>query len=474
MLYSPWSSQKAVNDQIYHPKLIDLQHLLSRSTGRFLAESLSYPVEKLLSIHFLNEIYAHIAHNTPEPVFFQKCLEHLRIRYGCAAEQRQHIPMEGPVVVIANHPFGGLEGLILGALLTQRRSDMKCLGNYLLRHIAARRDWIIPVDPFGHAAAITTNACGLKTAMRWVKHGGMLVTFPAGEVSHLHWQRGLITDVMWSAHIGAIVRYAQAIVVPIYFPGRNSLLFQGLGLLHRRLRTMLLAHELANKCRKTFPVVIGKALPWRKLTHWPSAEALMAHVRIITYCLAKKTPVVQPRQAIFTKASQQPSAQRPMAPPVSPAALTLEIGNLPDIQRLVESGEFVAYLAQAPQIPAVLQEIGRLREVTFRSIGEGTGKAVDLDRFDRHYLHLFLWHTTANQVVGAYRLGLTDVILHLGATLLGVNVDKQFANVIDGLILVDLTMTHAKFLRRFLGQESCTVLTNPSQTAVVPSGASAL
>lgn len=625
MLYSLPPALKATRDHINQPKLIDLQPLLSRSAGRFLAEHLTYPVEKLLSVHFLNTLYAHIAPHTPAPVFFHKCLEQLRIRYACVAEQLQHIPQEGPVVVVANHPFGGLEGLILGALLTQRRNDVKYLGNYLLQHIAALRDWVIPVDPFGHTSAIATNAGGLKTAMRWVQRGGMLITFPAGEVSHLHWQQGLVTDVMWSTHVGAIVRYARAAVVPIYFSGRNSVLFQGLGLLHRRFRTMLLAHELANKCHKTFPVVIGKALPWSKLRHWPSAETLMAHVRLVTYCLDKKTPALRPRQAIFTKTAPSLSEQRHCGPPASPAVLTLEIGNLPDIQRLVEAGEFVVYLAQATQIPAVLQEIGRLREVTFRSIGEGTGKTVDLDRFDRHYLHLFLWHTTTSQVVGAYRLGLTDVILqqhgvrglytntlfrfhptffarmpgaielgrafirveyqrqygclgllwkgigaflvrqqrytrlfgpvsisqeyhatsqnlmvqflqehkrhaelaayvtprhpyhgqppagldvrslracirnvddmtrliedieeskslptllhyylHLGATLLGVNVDKHFSNVIDGLILVDLTTTQTKLLRRFLGQESCTVFTNPSGAAAVPPRAGAL
>ena len=103
--------------------------------------------------------------------------------------------------------------------------------------------------------------------------------------------------------------------------------------------------------------------------------------------------------------------QEPVAAPVPASFLKAEVEALPSEQRLVESGPYVVLHALASQIPWCLQEIGRLRELTFRAAGEGTGKSSDIDLFDAYYLHLFLWDREANAIVGAYRMGLADEIL---------------------------------------------------------------
>lgn len=313
---------------------------------------------------------------------------------------------------MANHPFGGLEGVILGAILTRLRPDVKCLGNSLLQQVVALRDWVIPVNPFGRKRCAGANARALREAIRWVRAGGALVTFPAGEVSHLLWSQSAVTDVAWSPHIGAIVRHAKGTVLPVYFPGRNSALFQGVGLVHPRLRTLLLPHELINKRSQTIAVVIGRSLPWSKLARCATDAVLITHLRLATYGLDPRGR--QPRSPLpvfIRRTMRQTAVQQPIMPAPPPSRLAEEVAALSAAQRLVDHGEFVVYLAQAAQIPAVLQEIGRLREVTFRAIGEGTGKTVDRDPFDAYYQHLFVWNTVTREVVGAYRLGLTDVIL---------------------------------------------------------------
>jgi putative hemolysin len=368
-------------------------------------------LETLLAITALNRVYVDLVDIQTPGQFFARCLQRLHIHYQLVEPGPSAIPATGPLIIVANHPFGGLEGLILGALLAERRPDVKCLGNTLLQHITVLRDWVIPVDLFGHRAATRANGQALKAAIRWVRQGGALVTFPAGEVSHLRWRDTQVADTTWSSHIGALIRHTQATVVPIYFHGRNSALFQGLGLLHRHLRTLLLPRELMHKEASTIKVTVGAPCPWSTLARLRDDVVLMAHLRLLTYGL--QTPHTMPQAQPHRRRSARARCNVPLdiAPPVASTRLQREVAALPTDQCLVEQGEFSVHLATAEQIPTVLQEIGRLRECTFRAIGEGTGRAYDLDTFDQHYSHLFLWHRPAGMLVGAYRLGLTDVIL---------------------------------------------------------------
>ncbi len=188
-------------------------------------------------------------------------------------------------------------------------------------------------------------------------------------------------------------------------------MFQMLGMVHPLLRTVLLPSELLNKRDRTFPVRVGRPLAFRKLNEFSTDEDMTAYLRWRTYLLGKRNPAVPPRfgQIHWPRAT-------PRAVTVAPAAneaeqLDQEIRNLPPDQTLVERGNDCVFLAEAHQIPLILREIGRLREITFRSVGEGTGREIDLDRFDSYYLHLFAWNKSERQIVGAYRLGRTDEIL---------------------------------------------------------------
>src|SRR5262249_53907969 len=143
--------------------------------------------------------------------------------------------------------------------------------------------------------------------------------------------------------------------------------------------------------------------------------ALIAHLRLTTYALDQRWHHARQHCSLWRRRAMRPRALQPIVPPTAASVLQAEVAALPAAQRLVDGAEFAVYLASSAQIPLVLREIGRLRELTFRTIGEGTGQAVDLDHFDAHYLHLFVWDKTVGAVVGAYRLGLTDVILrHYG------------------------------------------------------------
>jgi putative hemolysin len=399
------------------PKLIDLASGFDSQVMRRTMALIQPAIETLLHLDRVNRCYAEyhetlVACKGP-PEIFQSALTSMGVGYDLSAEDLRNIPTRGPLVVVANHPFGGVEGVILGAVLLQVRSDLRILANYLLKCVDGIGDTIIPVDPFDAPGSVKENLRGLKTALAWLKAGGVLATFPAGEVASFRWKTGRVADPAWSPHVAAIARRSWADVLPVFFPGRNSLLFQTLGMLHPRLRTALLPRELMNKAGRRVRLFVGKAIPWQVLNRYETDAELTEYLRLRTHFL-KNRDVDRNRLRLrlvpLKTGAMQP---QPIMAPVAAAALRADLAGLPQAQQLISSGDFTVYIARASQIPNILNEIGRLREITFRDAREGTGKTVDLDRFDAYYLHLFLWNHASDELVGAYRLGLSDVILRV-------------------------------------------------------------
>jgi putative hemolysin len=206
--------------------------------------------------------------------------------------------------------------------------------------------------------------------------------------------------------VGRMVRRTGAAAVPIFFNGRNSAVFQIAGLVHPKLRTALLARQVMNKRDGAIDVRIGSVIPARKLKGIEGDEALTAYLRQRTYVLRHRGA-----GEVAAAATATPRIMRPVVPIGDVAAMAKEIDSLPPEQRLVEADDNLVTVARAEQIPLLMREIGRLREITFRAAGEGSGKSLDLDQFDSHYLHLTVWNRAKREIVGSYRLGRSDQIL---------------------------------------------------------------
>lgn len=396
------------------PKLIDFRQLLKRPWQKAIYGGIGGAVESFLGIDTLNRTYARTINRAEGRNFFEKALREINVQYLISEEDRARIPTSGPLVVVANHPLGALEGVVLGALLLSVRSDVKLLVNYLLNHMQAMRPWNIAVDPFGGLDAARSNIGPIKECLRWLKQGGVIATFPSGTVSHFHVSKGAITDPDWNANIAALARHSKATVLPVYFPGRNGLLFQIAGLLHPRMRTMLLPRELCKRYGTNLPVRIGRPIPPSKLKEFADDREAIDYLRLKTYILrnreGEKNDKPLLKLPIFPKKSE-PAQQEPLIPPVPKDLLAAEIAALPPRALVATHNEYSVFVASAEEIPHCLREIGRLREQTFREVGEGTGKPLDLDDFDDYYLHLFMWNSQVKDIVGAYRLGCTDTIL---------------------------------------------------------------
>ncbi len=402
-------------------------------TGKLLTHAglprfLAGPVGMMLCVRKLNNLYERLG--TPIDAdgenrnFYQDALRHLQVSYEVAPDEMLHLPAEGPVVVVANHPFGGLDGIILAHLLSSvRPHDARLLANYVLNAIPEMRSSIIGVDPFERATSVQTNRRGMREAFRWLQSGGMIGCFPAGEVSRWRPRRRQITDRAWSDHIAALIRRTGASVVPVYFEGRNSFLFQGLGMLHSKLRTAMLPRELFRRQGCTVRLAIGRPVPATRLAQFDRDSALTAYLRLRCYSLqgrlksdapsAEKPP--QQVNKLLRDRNSSPKAVRltPVADEVDPLLIQREIRALPTEAFTYRSKSEGVFVVESSACPNLILELGRLRELTFREVGEGTGKARDLDRFDDDYLHAVLWNEQDQAVMGAYRLGLTDRILPL-------------------------------------------------------------
>lgn len=340
----------------------------------------------------------------------ENLLAEMRIGIRVAATDQVRIPASGAVLVVANHPYGVLDGAILTVLLTRVRSDVKVLTNSLLGDIPELRKHCIFVDPFHTDRSIDLNRRALREALAWLQKGGMLAMFPAGEVSHWQMPTAQIADPEWNETAVRLLRRTGAAALPVYFCGHNSVGFQLMGMLHPKLRTAFLLQEFLRQKDKTVEVRVGSAIPPDSLTAIGNDREAVEYLRWRTYLLARRSKL----NASWSTALRSRLASRvqlPVALGVPAEFLAEEVARIPKDRCLAESGELAVYVGTAREMPHLLHEVGRLRELTFRKAGEGTGKSRDLDPFDDYYWHIVLWHKTKQELVGAYRAGDTAEIL---------------------------------------------------------------
>jgi len=321
--------------------------------------------------------------------FACNALEELDISVKLSGTAKDAVPAQGPLLLAANHPFGGVEGLVLAAWAAKLRPDLKIIANEMLCRIPELRPLIIGVNVFkGKGGA--DNISGLRAALAHLESGGALALFPSGVVSHWHREARRVIDPKWNPLVGRLARVAGASVVPLYFEGRNSLVFQAAGYVHPGLRTLLLPGELWCLRGNEVRLRIGEKVEPDLLSALRNDTARAAYIRARCYALGR-TDV---RKAKRVEAIADESGRE---------ALLKEIQSLPPERLLAEEGKFRTFYVNGKESPHILREIGRLRERAFRAIQEGSGKALDLDRFDPHYTHLIVWDRRAGAVAGGYR-----------------------------------------------------------------------
>lgn len=374
---------------------------LPKKTPLRFAESLT---EWATGLSQLDKFYAQRPVHCDTSAFLRYTLEVLGINYHIAKGSLETIPRSGPTVVIANHPLGCVEGVILAEMLLHVRKDVQILANQYLKTVPELDELFIGVDVFESQDAHRANLKALRQAHQHLANGGLLLLFPAGEVSQLvDSKKSRIEDKEWSRSVSQLIRKSRATTVPMFVDGQNSKRFYLAGKVHPLLRTLMLGRELLNKSSQTIQISIGSIVKYKEVNGLTDGQ-LVNYLRLNTYLL-QSTPLSKQHLAHKTK------HQIPVDPPLPKQELLDDLAALPNDHRLISSGEFDVYCTRADHIPSVMHEIGRLREHNFRQVGEGTGNALDIDKFDRYYLQLFIWDRQQQCLVGAYRLGLVDEIV---------------------------------------------------------------
>lgn len=375
----------------------------------FLGTFVGWVLMKTLKISTLNKIYSNNKDKS-DLDFLNSILDEFQIRFEIPEEDFKRLPKDGAFVTISNHPLGGIDGILLLKLMLEKRADFKIIANFLLHRILPLKPYIMPVNPFEDHKDAKSSIAGFKQSLKHLQEGKPLGIFPAGEVSTYR-DGKLIVDRPWEEAAMKLIKKAKVPVVPIYFHAKNSRLFYRLSKINDTFRTAKLPSELLTQKNRVIKVRIGRPISVEAQKEHSDLGEFTEFLRRKTYMLSNS---YEQRESLLKKVPTSlkiPKSPKAIITPIDKGIISEEIESIRQKDcRLFTSKNYEIFLAAAPDIPNILQELGRLREITFRAVGEGTNNPIDLDQFDEFYHHLFLWDDDAKEVVGAYRMGLGSEI----------------------------------------------------------------
>ena len=321
--------------------------------------------------------------------------------YDVSANELSSIPKEGPFMLVCNHPFGAIEGIILYDAIANVRPDFKIMANFILGFIPNLKDVFFSVNPFENNPEFGGSTNGIKQSLTQLKEGHGLGVFPAGEVARYH-GHSYPEDIEWSPSIAKIIQKTKVPVIPVYFDGNNSHKFYFWAKIYTKLATVRLVKELLNKRNKKIIMKIGKPILPAEVAQYETPEALAAYLKNRSYAL--QANIVDEKKPFRSRVSD------PIDAPFRASSLARELLAIREKSLLFTTADFECYLADYEDIPHVMHEMGRRREEAFRAVGEGTGKSIDTDNYDTYYKHLILWDTKEQCIAGGYRIGLGNEI----------------------------------------------------------------
>ena len=354
----------------------------------------------IMGFRKINRLYSPSADLKNLP-FTDDMLMRYNTTYDVNENELNSIPKEGPFMLVCNHPFGAIEGIILYNAIAKVRPDFKIMANFILGFIPNLKDVFFSVNPFENNKELAGSNNGIRASLNQLKEGHGLGVFPAGEVARYH-GHSYPEDIAWSPSIAKIVQKMKVPVIPVYFDGNNSHKFYFLTKIHPMLGTVRLVKELLNKRNKKIIMKIGKPILPTEVSQYETPEALAAYLKNRSYAL--QANISQETKRFRSRVSD------PIDPPFRPSDLARELNAIRDKSLLFTTADFECYLADYDKIPHVMHEMGRRREEAFRAVGEGTGKSIDTDNYDTYYKHLILWDTKEQTIAGGYRIGIGDEI----------------------------------------------------------------
>jgi putative hemolysin len=357
----------------------------------------------------LNKVYSEI-HDKDPIVLVNSLIEQLEINFDIPEDDLKNIPSDGSFITVSNHPYRGIDSMLLFKILYEKRKDFKIMANFLLQNIEPLKNIIIPINTFETSKYSKSSFSGIKEAIKHVREGHCIGIFPAGEESGHYEVSKVILDKEWQTPALKFIKNAGVPVVPLYFHGTNTRWVHILGKINPILRSAKLPSELFNKKNKTIKIRIGTPVTVKEQSEFKDTSQFGRYLRARVYSLGSVLEV----RKFFNKQSGKKKRKPEMVVESIPShKLAEEVRNVKSEYELFTTKNYSVICAPTVAIPNLFNEIGRLREVTFREVGEGTNKSTDIDEYDFYYHHLFIWDNAENKIVGAYRIGKGKEILAL-------------------------------------------------------------
>ncbi|MAN28393.1 MULTISPECIES: GNAT family N-acyltransferase [Mesonia] len=371
----------------------------------FLGTAFGAALMQLTKLSHFNKVYEDRKHLSGTQ-FIDSILNYLEVDFEIPEKDLKRIPKTGPFIAISNHPLGAIDGMILMKILIEKRPDFKIIANFLLHRLDPLQPYIMPVNPFEDRKEAKSSVKGLKESILHLRNGNPLGIFPAGEVS-THKEDKIIVDRPWLPEAMKLIQKSEVPVVPIYFHAKNSAAFYRLAKLNDSFRTAKLPSEMLTQKKRKIKVRIGNPISVADQQEHETLEDFTNFLRRKTYMLSsgfnKKSLL---KNIHIPKQIKIPRSPKQIAGETEDYLMEAEIDFCRENdKRLLQSKNYEVFLVTREHIPNIVKEIGRLREITFRAIGEGTNNATDLDEFDDYYHHLFLYDNEGKKIVGAYRMG---------------------------------------------------------------------
>ena len=402
---------------------LSIANLLNSPSSSWCRKALIKTADKILGIRELSKKYNSFGlPGLEKKQFTDTFVQSFNLSIDISEQSLLNIPKNGPTIIVANHPFGGAEGVVLANILSKVRPDVKILANKALKIFPELSDFFIFTNPLETGAK--GNMSSLRQCQQHLKHGGMLVFFPAGRVSYPESVSAPITDHPWNRIIGTLMHQFKCPVVPCFIGGKNRKRFYWLGHIYFRLRMLMLIREMLASHNKHIPIVFGK--PFEIKNSEKQSQKLTNLSRLLTYL---QDPNFRQQWPTINSVKLQPLAE-----PQLTEVLASEVNNLPAKQHLLTYKNYSVYYAYREQCKTVIEEIRRLREKNFRKLDEGSGNSKDGDDLDNTYVHLFVFDHDNKSIFGAYRMGETDKLLQKSG--------------IDGLYLSKMFNFEDKFLNQ--------------------------
>lgn len=385
----------------------------------FLKNPVAAAIMRFAKINEVNQLYDGLKDKTGKD-FFDSFVRDRDLKYIVFEEDLAKIPKTGPFILVSNHPLGGIDGVLMTKILTEIRPDFKIMGNFLLEKIKPMEPFVIPVNPFENRKEVRNSSTGMRETLKHLENGGCVGIFPAGEVSNKNNEFNEIRDKAWEKPALKLIKMAKVPVVPMYFHAKNSRLFYQLSKIHPELQTLLLPSEMMHNRENPIRIRIGKQVSVKMLEDHDSIEEMGEFLQKKIYMLKsyyeKRKTIAEvlklPNLKLNFPLLKEENVVQNIIDETPKEDLIKDIASLQQKEKMLfKNTNYEVYFANYDEIPSIMREIGRQRELTFRAIGEGSNLPFDLDVYDEHYHHLFLWDNKEQKLAGAYRMALGSEVM---------------------------------------------------------------